>query len=124
MSIKEDPAGFARVDRTTDPNLFIEFLDSHRTIEGEREIKELVRELLSLRAGTHVLDIGCGTGDDAREIAALVGSVGRVVGIDQSEMMVPRRSGGRQNRSRSWGCAPATRARSISPMDRSTEYEL
>jgi hypothetical protein len=42
MSIKEDPAGFARVDRTTDPNVFIEFLDSRRTIEGEREIKEVV----------------------------------------------------------------------------------
>ncbi len=76
MSIKEDPAGFARVDRTTDPSFFIEFFDSRWTVEGEREIKELVLELLSLRAGAHVLDIGCGIGDDAREIAALVGSVG------------------------------------------------
>ncbi len=87
--MKEDPAaGFARVDRTTDPSFFIEFLDSRRTIGGGREIKKLVLELLSLRAGAHVLDIGCGAGDDAREIAARVGSGGRVVGIDQSEMMV------------------------------------
>jgi ubiquinone/menaquinone biosynthesis C-methylase UbiE len=35
-----------------------------------------------------VLDVGCGTGDDAREIAGTVGANGRVVGIDPSETMI------------------------------------
>jgi ubiquinone/menaquinone biosynthesis C-methylase UbiE len=86
--IEESPAGFAGVDQTADQNFLIDFLDARRTIEGEREVKELILSLLELRAGSHVLEIGCGTGDDAREIAALVGPVGRVVGIDPSELMV------------------------------------
>jgi ubiquinone/menaquinone biosynthesis C-methylase UbiE len=88
MPSQGDPAGFVKVDQTSDPRYFIEFLDARKTIEGEREIKELVLDLLALRLGAHVLDIGCGSGDDAREIAGLVGASGRVVGIDASETMI------------------------------------
>ena len=88
MPSKGDPHEFIKVDQTSDPRYFVEFLDARKTIEGEREIKELVLDLLDLRLGAHVLDIGCGTGDDAREIAGLVGATGRVVGIDPSEVMV------------------------------------
>jgi len=35
-----------------------------------------------------VLDAGCGTGDDVRAIAALVGALGSVVGIDPSAAMI------------------------------------
>jgi ubiquinone/menaquinone biosynthesis C-methylase UbiE len=42
---------------------------------------------LALAEGDHVLDVGCGTGDDARAIAALVRGVA-VVGIDRSEERV------------------------------------
>src|SRR5215831_19201759 len=42
----------------------------------------------ALNAGDSVLDVGCGTGDDVREIARLVGTKGRVVGIDPSEAMI------------------------------------
>ncbi len=36
----------------------------------------------------HVLDAGCGTGDDVRAIAALVGTGGSVAGIDPSSAMI------------------------------------
>jgi ubiquinone/menaquinone biosynthesis C-methylase UbiE len=88
MPPKGDSAEFSKIDQTSDPRYFIEFLDARKTIAGEREIKQLVLDLLDLRLGEHVLDVGCGTGDDAREIAGLVGATGRVVGIDSSEVMV------------------------------------
>jgi len=99
MSAKENPTHFAKVDQSVDPKYFIEFVDSRRTIEGEREIKELILSLLELRPGAHVLDVGCGTGDDAREIAGIVGASGRVVGIDASETMIA------EARNRAAGCA-------------------
>jgi arsenite methyltransferase len=47
-----------------------------------------VRVELALRAGEHVLDIGCGPGLLACEMAADVGPNGRVVGVDPSESML------------------------------------
>jgi ubiquinone/menaquinone biosynthesis C-methylase UbiE len=88
MPSKGDPAGFEKVDQAVDPKYFIEFLDARKTIEGEREIKQQILDLMELRLGAHVLDIGCGTGDDAREIVGLVGASGRVVGVDASDKMV------------------------------------
>lgn len=40
------------------------------------------------RAGECVLDIGCGFGDTTRQLAALVGEEGEVVGVDVSEPFV------------------------------------
>jgi ubiquinone/menaquinone biosynthesis C-methylase UbiE len=89
MSFKgEDATHFRGVDQTRDPRFFIEFLEARKTVEGEREVKELIIEMLGLKPGVRVLDIGCGLGDDAREIAAIVGANGRVVGIDPSETMI------------------------------------
>jgi ubiquinone/menaquinone biosynthesis C-methylase UbiE len=80
--------GFTKVDQAADPRFFIEFLDARKTIEGEREVKELILEMLNLQPGARVLDVGCGTGDDARELAERVQSSGKVIGIDLSEALV------------------------------------
>jgi ubiquinone/menaquinone biosynthesis C-methylase UbiE len=80
--------GFKQVDQAKDPRFFIEFLDARKTIEGEREVKELILEMLDLHPGARVLDVGSGAGDDAREIAEHVGPRGKVVGIDLSEALV------------------------------------
>ena len=41
-----------------------------------------------LKRGAVVLDVGCGIGQDARELMRLVGTRGRVVGADYSEAMI------------------------------------
>jgi SAM-dependent methyltransferase len=53
-----------------------------------REARQCVDAELDLRAGERVLDVGCGSGDAARGLAALVGPGGRVVGVDRSETMI------------------------------------
>lgn len=47
-----------------------------------------VAEAARVQPGQRVLDVGCGTGILAREIASRIGSVGRVVGIDPSPGML------------------------------------
>lgn len=45
-------------------------------------------EALELRENERVLDVGCGTGSTTRELAARVGPMGSVVGVDVSKPML------------------------------------
>jgi ubiquinone/menaquinone biosynthesis C-methylase UbiE len=76
---------FGNVDATENAQPFISFLDKAAAIL--REGKESGYEMLRLREGQHVLDVGCGTGDDARRLAELVGSPGFTMGLDSSKSM-------------------------------------
>src|SRR5271157_94222 len=90
---------FGNVDATGDADPFISFLDAATTIL--RQSKELGYEMLRMRPGEHVLDVGCGTGADARRLAEFVGSDGYVLGVDSSKSMVDearRRGSGSESR--------------------------
>jgi SAM-dependent methyltransferase len=50
-----------------------------------RDHKQRTLALLGVRPGERVLDVGCGTGEDALQLAARVGAGGRVVGVDKDE---------------------------------------
>lgn len=64
----------------------IEYLDfGSRFSTGD---KSRTYALQQLAPGMNVLDVGCGTGDDVRAIAAIVGAHGRVAGIDPSRAMI------------------------------------
>jgi ubiquinone/menaquinone biosynthesis C-methylase UbiE len=83
---------------TLDHGFAIRFLDAGNALPGIRALKPLMLEQLALRRGMHVLELGCGAGDDVRAFARRVGPAGRVVGIDASPPMVAeaaRRSEGR-----------------------------
>jgi SAM-dependent methyltransferase len=66
---------------------FINFLDGARLVPSAQQQKRIMLELLALQPGEKVLDIGCGTGDDIRDLAQLVGSSGWCVGVDQNGAM-------------------------------------
>ncbi|HEY6298230.1 MAG TPA: methyltransferase domain-containing protein [Candidatus Binatus sp.] len=53
-----------------------------------QDVKARSYDALGLKAGAVVLDVGCGLGQDARELMRLVGAQGQVVGADYSEEMV------------------------------------
>jgi ubiquinone/menaquinone biosynthesis C-methylase UbiE len=67
-------AGFAAVDDATDPISLVHYLDR---MSGQLdEVKRRIRQQLEVGEGEFVLDVGCGTGDDARRLSALVGPSG------------------------------------------------
>ena len=66
------------------------------------EYKQRSHNALRVSTGNQVLDVGCGTGDNARVIAKIVGSSGRIVGVDNREEMVT------EARHRSAHIAPST----------------
>lgn len=79
---------FSTVDRAPDPSLFVRFVDLANAMPEVRAAKAAVLEALALHGGASVIDVGCGTGDDARELRRLVGPGGRAVGVDASETMI------------------------------------
>lgn len=85
MTLQSDIARFTAVDHAPDPAFFVEFMDAANSLADVRALKPRLLELLSLSEGAHVLDLGCGTGDDARELARVVKPNGGVVGVDVSE---------------------------------------
>lgn len=64
----------------------IAYLDAVSQISAEEKRRSY--EALALSAGMSALDVGCGTGDDVRAIAEIVGPNGRVCGLDSSAAML------------------------------------
>jgi ubiquinone/menaquinone biosynthesis C-methylase UbiE len=52
------------------------------------KIKETSYEMMRLKGGMKVLDIGCGPGIDVCRISGLVGGNGKVIGIDNDDQMI------------------------------------
>jgi SAM-dependent methyltransferase len=77
---------FSNVDGSDDPEARVKYLD-HATSQFS-DYKRHSYHALGIAPGIHVLDAGCGAGDDAREMAEIVGPTGRVVGLDSSATMV------------------------------------
>jgi ubiquinone/menaquinone biosynthesis C-methylase UbiE len=79
---------FTTVDALEDPGVFIGFLDRIQDAPDVQACRSDLLRRLDLRAGETVLDLGCGTGDHSREVAALVAPGGSVVGVDFSTSMI------------------------------------
>jgi ubiquinone/menaquinone biosynthesis C-methylase UbiE len=79
---------FTDVDRARDPGHLVRFLNTLSALDVVRAYKRRSFELLRIQPGQVLLDLGCGNGDDARELAGLVGPTGRVVGVDRSETLI------------------------------------
>lgn len=88
MNNPNETSGFRDVDRAQRPELLVHYLDTASSLAAARAYKREALALLDLHAGDLVLDVGCGTGDDVRALAAAVGPAGRAIGIDRSATMV------------------------------------
>ena len=81
-------SGFANVDRAADPRSFVRHLDEARSTDEIRAAKLRTFDILNVRKGSRVLDVGCGTGDDVMALARRVGGSGLAVGVDSSRVMI------------------------------------
>jgi ubiquinone/menaquinone biosynthesis C-methylase UbiE len=88
MAKEKALSGIVNVDQTTNPTSWVQYLDTASAVESVQAMKRRSFAQLDVQAGHHLLDVGCGPGDDVRTLAQLVGSSGRVVGVDSSETMV------------------------------------
>ncbi len=79
---------FTDVDTTSHAASFVGLLDAQAADETYRSGRRLLLDLLEPVQGERLLDIGCGTGDDTRELARLLGQEGEAIGVDYSEAMV------------------------------------
>jgi len=91
---------FASVDRAADPGFLIDYLDAASATEEAVAYKRLTFALQRAGAGDSVIDVGCGTGEDARMLADIVGEEGSVVALDSSEAIISEA----RRRSRPSGC--------------------
>jgi SAM-dependent methyltransferase len=87
---------FCDIDGTGHAGDFITYLD--QAADHFRPLKVFTHSLLQLRPGERILDVGCGCGDDLRELATLVTPNGCAVGIDSSQAMID------EARQRNAGC--------------------
>ena len=69
---------------------YVDYKDLQRLAKVTEHIKQRTLQLLRLRLGNRVLDVGCGPGTDTISMAALVGEDGAVHGIDYDEIMVKK----------------------------------
>src|ERR1700689_3920950 len=78
--------GFRDVDAGEGVAQFVAYLDAVAGIVSAQ--KRATIELLGLRPGDAVLDVGCGTGEDVRLLAEIVKPGGRAIGLDLSEALL------------------------------------
>jgi ubiquinone/menaquinone biosynthesis C-methylase UbiE len=74
---------FADVDHSADPDRLVSFLDRMAVVRAST--KATLIELLEIRAGQRILDVGCGAGHD---LVAIAEAGGRPVGVDPSRRML------------------------------------
>jgi ubiquinone/menaquinone biosynthesis C-methylase UbiE len=82
------PADFAEVDGRDDTAALIEALDQLAADPAVQRLRARATEMLRLVRGHTVVDVGCGTGDTTRMLAAYVGPDGRAIGIERSHALL------------------------------------
>src|SRR5262245_22642468 len=82
------PDPFRAIDAQADPARFIATLEERGRTLAQVRLRRRFLRFVPVRAGTRVLEVGCGSGVVLRDLAPLAGPKGHVVGVDTSQAML------------------------------------
>ena len=85
---KEIHDPWVHVDGLPDPGRLMPLVEERGADSDQAEMRRRFRDWVGLAPGGAVLEVGCGTGVWTRELAALAGPGGRVLGVDPSRFLV------------------------------------
>ena len=88
MNPASDMSGFTSIDDQPDPGFYVDLMDRANRLAAILEVEAVAIAQLGLTTGGRLLDVGCGTGEDTRRVAAVVGAEGSAVGLDASRAMI------------------------------------
>lgn len=80
--------GYQRVDDDPNVSVLLATMDATARWTATRRLRTWERAQLRLESGQRLLDVGCGLGDAAVELASALDARGEVVGIDASAAMI------------------------------------
>lgn len=76
------------IDQLFNPRYHVQLLDKISSKEFVKQYKQHTYDFLQLRQGHGAIDVGSSNGDDAFNIAEVVGESGLGIGVDSGETMV------------------------------------
>jgi SAM-dependent methyltransferase len=79
---------FSSVDTAPAASELIDAMDHIAAVAAVQRLRATATRMLDPKPGDHIVDVGCGLGDQVRLLAAAVGPTGSVVGIDPSTTML------------------------------------
>jgi ubiquinone/menaquinone biosynthesis C-methylase UbiE len=82
------PDPYRQLDAQPDPGPLIASLEERGRTRPQTRLRRRFLRFAGIRRGHAVLEVGCGTGVVLRDVAALVGPRGRVVGVDPSRAVL------------------------------------
>src|SRR3989475_7299429 len=88
MASSPHPDPWRDVDAQPDAAQLAKSLELRGATRTQQRLRRRFLRFVPIRAGDGVLEVGCGTGVVIRDLAALVGRRGSVVGVDPSRLIL------------------------------------
>ena len=82
------PDPFRDIDAQPDPAQIIASLEQRGRTPSQARLRRRFLKFAGVARGGRVLEVGCGTGVVLRDLAAMAGATGRVIGVDVSRTLV------------------------------------